>query len=163
MVNNSMQVEKDLANRKLTVTRHFNSPVEDVWRAWTESELLDKWWAPKPYRAETKTMSFKVGGQWLYAMVGPDDSRQWCKVEYKAIDRHKSYQAVDAFCDENGNKNPDFPSMSWSNSFYSTTTGTKVIVEITFATVADMEKILEMGLEEGFSMALGNLDELFAK
>jgi hypothetical protein len=41
--------------------------------------------------------------------------------------------------------------------------GTKVEVEITFATQADMEKIIEMGFEVGFTAAHGNLDELLAK
>ena len=53
---------KDLPNKKITVTRHFNAPLDQVWKAWTESELLDQWWAPKPFKAETKFMDFKVGG-----------------------------------------------------------------------------------------------------
>lgn len=163
IANNQMQIVKDLPNKKITVTRHFAASVEEVWKAWTEQELLDQWWAPKPYRAETKTMNFKVGGHWLYAMAGPDNSKIWCKVEYQEIDTHKSFLAADMFCDENGNKNSDFPSMTWKNEFHPTATGTKVIVEISFAKEADLEKIIEMGFEAGFTAALGNLDELFAK
>jgi uncharacterized protein YndB with AHSA1/START domain len=47
-VNSKMQIDKDLDNKKMTITRGFNAPVADVWRAWTKSELLDQWWAPKP-------------------------------------------------------------------------------------------------------------------
>jgi uncharacterized protein YndB with AHSA1/START domain len=159
--NNQREFIKDLPNKKIIVTRHFSAPVEDVWRAWTESELLDQWWAPKPWRAETKTMTFKVGGYWLYAMVGPDNEKNWCKVEYKAINKNKSFQYSDMFCDENGNKISDFPSMSWNNNFYATHTGSTVIIEITFATVAELEKVIEMGIEPGFTAALVNLDELF--
>ncbi len=70
-----LQIVKDLPKRKITVTRHFDASPELVWRAWTESELLDQWWAPQPWKAETKFLSFKVGGYWLYAMVGPDNSK----------------------------------------------------------------------------------------
>lgn len=160
---NSLQIEKDLAAKKVTIIRHFNAPVEEVWKAWTESELLDQWWAPKPYKAETKTMNFAEGGHWLYAMVGPDNDNMWCKVEYQGIDPQKSFRANDLFCDENGNKNSDFPSMHWNNSFESDGEGTKVTVEITFTSEADMKKIMEMGFEAGFTAALGNLDELLAK
>ena len=52
-VNSKMQIDKDLDNKKMTITRGFDAPVADVWRAWTESELLDQWWAPKPWKAET--------------------------------------------------------------------------------------------------------------
>lgn len=161
-VENQVQVTKDLPNKKVIVTRHFDAPVEEVWKAWTESNLLDQWWAPKPYKAETKTMNFTVGGYWLYAMVGPDSTKMWSKVEFKGIDPHKSFQAADMFCDENGNKNTDFPSAHWNNKFQATETGTTVTVEITFSSEADLQKIMEMGFEAGFTAALGNLDGLLA-
>jgi uncharacterized glyoxalase superfamily protein PhnB/uncharacterized protein YndB with AHSA1/START domain len=156
---NQTQIAKDLANKKITITRKFEAQPEQVWRAWTESELLDQWWAPKPWRAETKTFNFSEGGSWLYAMVGPDNSKHWSKVNYHKIHFQKSFQATDCFCDENGNKNPDFPSMSWKNEFHSTETGTKVIVEISFTSESDIKKIIEMGFEAGFTAALGNLEQ----
>jgi len=157
--NNQIQITKDLPNKKIKVIREFEALPEQVWRAWTEKELLDQWWAPKPYRAETKKLDFKVGGHWLYAMVGPDNSKMWCQVEYTVINTHKSFQGTDMFCDENGNRNFDFPGMSWKNEFHPTATGTKVIVEVSFATEADLEKIVEMGFEVGFASALTNLDQ----
>jgi len=63
---NEASFEKDLKNKRLTVSRAFNAPLELVWKAWTESEILDQWWAPKPYRAETKSMDFRKGGMWAY-------------------------------------------------------------------------------------------------
>ncbi len=48
---NETIISKDLANKKLHITRHFTAPIEKVWKAWTESELLDKWWAPRPWKA----------------------------------------------------------------------------------------------------------------
>ena len=159
---NQIQFEKDLTNRKVTVTRHFNGTVEQVWRAWTEPKLLDQWWAPKPYKAETKSMNLAPGGEWIYAMVGPDGSKQWCKVEYKSINPQNSFSGFDMFCDESGKRNADFPSMDWKTEFHPVSTGTKVVVEISFATEADLKKIMEMGFEEGFTAALGNLDEVLA-
>src|SRR5690242_14904729 len=136
--NNQLQISKDLFNKKITVTRHFSASPEQVWRAWTESELLDQWWAPKPWRAETKTMDFKEGGHWLYAMVGPDNSKIWARVDFKSITPQKGFQATDSFCDENGNPNNDFPSMIWNNQFLDADGGTKVIVEISFDEEADL-------------------------
>ena len=160
---NSLQIKKDLAAKKVTIIRRFDAPLEKVWKAWTEGDLLDQWWAPKPYKAETKTMNFAEGGYWLYAMVGPDNNKMWCKVEYNGIEQQKSFQATDMFCDENGNKNADFPSMNWNNSFEADDEGTKVTVEITFTSEADLQKIMDMGFEAGFAAGLGNLDELLAE
>ena len=153
-------ITKDTANKKLLVVREFDAPIHQVWQAWTDSNLLDQWWAPKPWKAKTKTMDFREGGYWLYAMVGPDGDHSWCRADFKTIDPGKSFTAIDAFCDENGKATTDFPIMHWKNEFFSTPTGTRVEVEITFSSEADMEKIIELGFKEGFTAAHTNLDEL---
>ena len=53
--------------------------------------------------------------------------------------------------------------MHWFVKFNSIANGTKVVVEITFDSEASMEKIIEMGFEEGFTAAHGILDELLAR
>jgi uncharacterized protein YndB with AHSA1/START domain len=156
-------VKKDAAGKKIKVTKEFDADVQQVWNAWTDSNILDKWWAPKPWRAETKKMEFRQGGSWLYAMVGPNDERHWARVNYKKIDAPNQFTALDAFCDENGNTSTDMPSMQWKNSFTKTADGTRVDVEITFEKEADMDNILKMGFEEGFTMALENLDEVLSQ
>ena len=154
---------KDAANKKMFVTRNFDAPVEQVWTAWTDSEILDQWWAPEPYKTKTKTMNFTEGGRWLYAMVGPDASEIWCRLDYKKIVVHNYFTAVDSFCDAEGNKTGDFPNMNWKNNFKKNNGETKVEIEITFASEADMEKIIEMGFQQGFEMAHGNLDKVLKK
>jgi uncharacterized protein YndB with AHSA1/START domain len=159
MTNNTL-ITKDLANKKLHIVREFNAPVEKVWKAWTDSTSLDKWWAPRPWQAKTKTFDFTEGGLWLYHMVGPDGTGAWCRVDFKKIVAGQSFSAVASFCDENGVINPDFPPMHWLNQFTATATGSKVEVDLSFDSVDDLEKIMAMGFEAGFTMALGNLDEL---
>lgn len=45
---NKTQLTKDLSAKKITVTREFDANPNQVWRAWTEKELLEKWWRPNP-------------------------------------------------------------------------------------------------------------------
>ena len=163
MESNKTNISKDVASKKIRVTRQFEAPAEQVWNAWTNSELLDLWWAPKPWKAQTKKMDFREGGFWLYAMVGPDGAPSWCRVDYEAIVPLESFTGFDAFCDEDGNINKDFPTMHWHCEFKETANGTNVNVDITFSSEADMQKIVDMGFEEGFTAAHGNLDELLQK
>ncbi|HET9431891.1 MAG TPA: SRPBCC domain-containing protein, partial [Chitinophagaceae bacterium] len=151
-------VNKD--NNTIDVKREFNANLELVWKAWTTAELLDQWWGPKPWKAETKTMDFREGGFWLYAMVGPKGEKHWSKANYISIEKEKSFTAKDGFCDENGTMNPAFPQNLWENKF--TAKGSKVEVDIlfTFATLADLEKTIEMNFKEGFTIGLQQLDEL---
>jgi|ERR1043165_3410327 PhnB protein len=158
-MSNQLTVNKDLANKKLIVKRNFDAPVHNVWRAWTEKELLDQWWAPKPWRTETKSLDFRIGGMWLYSMVGPENERHWCRADYTKIDPDKRFDITEYFCDENGVKNETVPTMDWEVKFAAAADGTDVLVEIKFATEEDMKTIVGMGMVEGFSAALGNLEQ----
>jgi uncharacterized protein YndB with AHSA1/START domain len=158
-----MNFDVDKENNKVLVTRTFAAPLERVWAAWTQKELLDQWWAPKPWQARTKVLDFKEGGYWLYAMVGPDADEQWCRADYSAISPLQSYSATDAFCDENGVPNNTMPSSKWKNTFTGEGENTVVHIEITHESLEDLEKIIEMGFKEGFTMGLENLDELLEK
>jgi uncharacterized protein YndB with AHSA1/START domain len=151
---------KDLANKKIHVTRAFDAPLEKVWKAWTVAGILDQWWAPRPWKTETKSLEFRPGGLWLYAMVGPTGDRHHCRVEFTAITPQQSFEATSGFCDENDVPNTNMPLMHWYSEFSATATGTQVSVTLGFDTDADLATIVQMGFEAGFSMGLGNLDEL---
>ncbi|MDR3715132.1 MAG: SRPBCC domain-containing protein [Puia sp.] len=153
---------KDPDNKKLTVVRAFDAPLTQVWEAWTTGEILDQWWAPKPYKAETKTMDFRKDGRWLYCMAGPQGDRHWCRVDYHTVEPHRLITSAAKFCDEAGNENKDFPTMYWRKEFSGTGDRTTVRIEITFDKTADMETIIKMGFQEGLTMGLGNLDQYLA-
>jgi PhnB protein len=150
-------VNKD--QNSIHVQREFAADLDLVWDAWTKPELLDQWWAPKPFRARTKSMDFREGGSWLYAMVSPENVEHWCRADYKKIDLKKSFSALDGFCDAAGTINTDFPRSNWSNIFTAGATTTTVSITVKYNTLADLEKIISMGMKEGFTMALENLDQ----
>ncbi|OCX51708.1 ATPase [Mucilaginibacter sp. PPCGB 2223] len=155
-------IEKDLAKKQLYIVREFKAPVEKVWRAWTEAELLDKWWGPRPWNAVTKTMNFTEGGTWLYAMVGPDGERTSCRVDFKNIKPGESFSASSAFSDEDGNVLDSFPVMHWVNVFKPTATGCVAEMTISFNKESDLKTIIEMGFEGGFTIGLNQLEELLS-
>ncbi|MEO8515815.1 MAG: SRPBCC domain-containing protein [Flavobacterium sp.] len=146
-------------NHNITVKREFAAQLDLVWDAWTKPELLDLWWAPKPYQTKTKSMDFRVGGYWFYAMVSPENVAHWCRADYDKIEPLKSFAALDAFCDEDGDINHDFPRSHWTNSFVPNGQSTTVNIVIQYKKLEDLEKIIEMGFKEGFTMALSNLDQ----
>ncbi len=149
-------------NKTIHIQREFDADLELVWKAWTTAELLDQWWGPKPWRAETKTMDFREGGFWHYAMVGPEGERHWSKASYITIKKEKSFTAKDGFCDENGIMNPAFPQNLWENNFIPKENKVQVDMILTFDTLADLETTIEMGFKEGMTMGLNQLDELLS-
>jgi uncharacterized protein YndB with AHSA1/START domain len=147
-------------NKIIRVEREFAVPLAKVWAAWTKSELLDQWWAPKPWQTKTKSLDFRDGGFWLYVMVGPDNMAQWCRTDYTSIKTFKSFSAFDTFCNESGIIDQDFPRPLWTNHFREDSGSTIVEIIIEYQKLADLEKIIEMGFREGFTAALNNLDAL---
>lgn len=142
------------------VTREFEAEQELVWRAWTTAELLDQWWAPLPYRNHTKSLDFKEGGTWLYSMTSPEGQVHWSRFDYESIVPGKSYTGLDAFCDESGTIDTSFDRMHWQNVFSAVSGKTTVYITIKVDTLETLEKILQMGFKEGFTMGLDQLATL---
>lgn len=150
------------ATQTVQVRREFDASLPLVWDAWTKPELLDQWWAPKPYQNKTKSMEFREGGTWLYAMISPQNEVHWCKNDYIKINVQVSYTGLDAFCDENGVTNLAMPRTEWTNTFIEENHKTLVTIEAKYDNLADLEKVIEMGFKEGFTMGLNQLDVLLA-
>ncbi|WP_339878730.1 SRPBCC domain-containing protein [uncultured Algoriphagus sp.] len=146
-------------NNTVNVSREFAANLELVWEAWTTPEILDKWWAPKPYRTETKSMDFREGGMWLYAMISPENVKHWCKNDYHKIVHQSMFSGLDAFCDEKGEVNKSMPRTFWTNTFNEQGETTTVNIVAQYDSLADLEKVIKMGFKEGFTMALENLDQ----
>jgi uncharacterized protein YndB with AHSA1/START domain len=163
MSTNKTEVIKNFKEKTIIVSREFDAPIEKVWQAYTDSSLLDQWWGPSPWRAETKRMNFKPGGYWLYAMVGPGGERHWARMNYIAIDHLKGYDIEDVFCDEDGNLNTDLPVSRGRMSFVKTVNGTRVDFKMIYASETDVQKIVEMGFEQGITVCLDQLEELLKK
>ncbi|MFZ1654307.1 MAG: SRPBCC domain-containing protein [Candidatus Moraniibacteriota bacterium] len=151
---------KDMEHATLVVERVFDAPVASVWDAHTKSEWLEQWWAPKPWKAVTVEMDFREGGRWFYYMLGPDGERHYCIQTYDGIVVGQSTVGDDYFCDEEGVKKTDMPVSRWKTELVAEGTGTKLVSTVTYATRAELETVLAMGMEAGYAMGLSQLEAL---
>ena len=148
----------DKAAKMVSITREFDAELSLVWDAFTKKEILDQWWAPKPFASKTKVMDFKVGGRRFYAMVSPEGQERWSVQKYSSITPKTNFKFLNAFADEN--ENPELPGSQWDLSFSEENGRTKVSVVIYNESVERMEKLLETGFKEGFTATLKSLEEL---
>ena len=145
--------------KTVTITTEFEADRELVWDAYTKAELLDQWWAPKPWASRTKAMDFSEGGRRFYAMVSPDGSMEkWSVQRYTSITPKTNFKLFNAFSDEN--ENLELPGSDWDLSFEEQDGKTTVTVSIYNESLERMEQLLAMGFKEGFTMTLGQLTEL---
>ena len=160
---NNFFFEPDLAAKKIHVVREFNAPVEKVWRAFTEPDLLVKWTAPKPWTAEFKTWDFTVGGISLYAMVSLEGQKHWVYAEFTAIENGSAIATTGMFCDGEGNPVTDAPKSYRDTKFSSIDSNrTKVETVITFEDESTIKWFVEGGFKEGTEATFAVLDELLA-
>ena len=161
-MNNALQFDfiADKQKNTITVKREFAAKRQLVWDCHTKSELLDRWFAPKPFKTKTKSMQFKEGGHWIYAMVDPEGKEYWGRTEYVKIYPIDGYQTKDAFADEKGEVNPDLPTAEWDVTFSDKGNHTLVQTVVTYHSLEALETVLNMGMQEGLASTLENLDEL---
>lgn len=154
----------DSENKTVCIQREFNTPLNLVWQAWTNPEILDQWCAPNPYKTETKTMDFRKGGFWHYAIVSPDGTKHWSRYDYKKIEPQKSITELRTFSDESGTFNPDFPATECTITFNEipTDAGSKTHVTMIekYGSPEMFEKMSSVSHKKGFSSHLKNLDKL---
>ena len=153
----------DKENKRIHVERSFDADVKLVWAAWTEADILDQWWAPKPWQAVTQSMNFTEGGRWLYYMQGPEGEKHWCLFDFEKIIPLKHFSGMDAFCNEEGIINDTKPRVQWSNDFEPAEGQTLVRIQLQFEKLEDLETIIQMGFREGFTAGMENLDEVLAR
>ena len=148
----------DKSTKTVFVNREFDADLSLVWDAFTKQEILDQWWAPKPWASKTKFMNFEVGGRRFYAMVNPEGQEHWSIQEFTSISPTTNFKMSNAFADKD--ENPELPGSDWDLNFSEQNGTTKVSITIKNESLARLEKMLEMGFQGGFTMGLQQLDEL---
>lgn len=154
------QFTEDLENNKLIATRTLNAPIEKVWKAWSTPELLCQWWAPQPYTCQIDHMDFKVGGYWMYVMIGPEGDQHRGRVDFINIEEHALIEGEDYFCDEKGNPAGGMEPMHMEVKFSSDGNTTTILSTTTFASAETMKEMAKMGMVEGWELAMNQLEEL---
>jgi len=149
------------ATKTVSIIREFAAELSLVWDAFTKPEILDQWWAPKPWTSKTKYMDFKVGGRRFYAMVSPEGEERWSIQNYTSISPKTNFKFLNAFADKD--ENPELPGSDWDLNFSYKEGTTTVRVSIYNESLARMEKMIEMGFSEGFKMTLNSLEDLLTQ
>jgi len=145
----------DKSTSTVLVVKEFDAELSLVWDAFTKPEILDQWWAPKPYESKTKVMEFKVGGRRFYAMVSPEGQENWQLQQYTSITPKTNFKYLSAFADKD--ENPHLPGSNWDLNFSEQNGITKVSITIYNESQERLQKMIEMGFKEGFTMTLNEL------
>jgi uncharacterized protein YndB with AHSA1/START domain len=146
--------------KTVLITKEFDAARDLVWDAYTKPELLDQWWAPKPFASRTKIMDFVEGGRRFYAMVTPDGAERWSVQRYKSITPKTNFKFYNTFADKD--ENLELPGSDWDLTFTEHDGKTKVSISIYNESLERLERMVAMGFTEGMKAQFENLEEMLA-
>ena len=156
----------------LVITRVFDAPIEEVWKAWSDPEYVMRWWGPDFFTSPSAKMDFREGGTSLVCMRAPknlggrDMHSTWA---YKRIVSLQSIEYIHNLADKDGNKAdpitlgmpPDFPKDQRNTVTFEIVGDNKTQMTVTEYgwTEGQMMELSKMGLEQ----CLNKMAAIFAK
>ncbi|HEV7624355.1 MAG TPA: SRPBCC domain-containing protein [Amnibacterium sp.] len=158
-----LAVEKDLDRRLMTVTAEFAAPVERVWALYADPRRLERHWGPPGWPATFVRHELVPGARSHYYMTGPDGERADGMWIVREVDAPRSFEVDDAFADEQGEPKAETGFMRMRADFASVDGGTRVTFVTTFESAEQLQQMLEMGMEQGLTLAMGQIDDLLAQ
>lgn len=156
-------VTHDLDSRTLVITAEFAAPVERIWQVYADPRQLERVFGPPTHPATFVDHDLSPGGRATYFMTSPEGDRYYGWWLVTAVDEPRSFAFEDGFADdETFAPNPDLPVSKNIYSFEPIDTGTRAVFTATYDSAEALQKVLDMGVVEGASSAIDQIDALVA-
>lgn len=148
------------SDRELVLTCTFDAPPEKVYRAWTDPELLKRWFAPRPVATPVAELDVRPGGASRVVMRGPDGQEYPCPGVYLEVVENRRLVMTDAFTAawEPSAK----PFMTTVVTFEDDGGRTRYTARVLHWSAEDCDAHEKMGFHEGWSQAARQLAEVVA-
>ena len=145
-----------------SIVAEFSAPPSRVWQVWSDARQLERWWGPPTWPATFVAHDLSVGGRSHYFMTGPEGEQVHGWWQMLSVDEPKGLEFEDGFADESGRPAPEMPVTRGRVELTETTGGTRMTVTSHFATADQMQQLVSMGMVEGMTGAMGQIDDLLA-
>ena len=155
------EIQKDAASLTMIVVTEWNAPIASVWQLWADPRKLEGWWGPPTYPATVVEHDLTPGGKVSYFMTGPEGDQHHGWWQVIAVDEPNRLDLKDGFSDDEGNPNEEMPTVEFTVSFAGLPGGaTRMLIESRYPSREAMDQMIEMGMEEGLSAAIGQIDAI---
>lgn len=153
----------DKEARTLTLTAEFAAPIDRVWQLWADPRQLEQWWGPPTYPATMVEHDLRNGGRVTYFMTGPEGDQHHGWWHVVLADAPTTIEFEDGFADDQGRPNPDLPvTLTRVTLDEPAEGGTRMVVRSTFSSEEALAQLVAMGMVEGLTLAMGQMDALLA-
>jgi uncharacterized protein YndB with AHSA1/START domain len=158
-------VTPDLDSRSLTITAEFAAPVDRVFAIYADPRQMERIWGPPTYPATVVDHDLTPGGRVNYLMTGPDGEKFYGCWLVRTVTAPSGFSFEDAFTDSSFTVNEELP-LSRNEYAFAPVEGdagrTRATYRSTFATVEGLQQVLDMGVVEGATGSINQIDDLLA-
>lgn len=147
----------------LTLEAEFAAPVERVWQLWADPRKLEQWWGPPTWPATFERHELKPGGEVRYFMTGPDGTKApgwWVVTD---VEEPRRLEFDDGFAGEDGEPLDRDDKTHTVVTLEGGADATRMRIHATFRDAAQMEQMTNMGMVEGLTEAVGQMDDLLVR
>jgi uncharacterized protein YndB with AHSA1/START domain len=155
-------VTTDPETLTMTLVAEFPVAVDRLWAAFADPRKLERFWGPPGYPATFADYDLRDGGTAHYWMTSPHGERYNARWEFTEVDQPRRIVMRDLFADSAGQPDPAMPVSHTTLSFEPTGDGSRFTVVSRFDTADDLEKVVAMGMAEGYEQAIAQLDVVLA-
>ncbi len=157
-------VHKDPEALAMTITAEFDAPIERVWQMWENPRQLERWWGPPTYPATFTKHDLAPGSRIEYHMTGPEGDQPRAYWEVKEVDPPHRLVVRDGFANDDGTPNDTLPGNEFRVTIEDAGEGrTRMSIASFFASTEAMEQLLALGMEQGLTQAVGQIDAILAE
>ena len=157
-------VRKDPDTLSMTLDAEFDAPAERVWQLWADPRQLERWWGPPTYPATFTSHDLKPGGRAEYHMTGPEGDQPRGYWEIDEANPPRSLAFHDGFANDDGTPNTDLPVNEVRVAIEDAGDGrTRMSIVSIFPSTEAMEQLIAMGMEQGLTEAVGQIDAILAQ
>jgi uncharacterized protein YndB with AHSA1/START domain len=157
-------VRKDPQTLTMTLEAEFDASPERVWQLWADPHQLERWWGPPAYPATFTKHDLAPGSRVEYHMTGPEGDQHAGYWEVVEADAPHRLVFRDGFANADGTPNTDLPLNTANVRIEEIGQGrTRMSIESVFPSAEAMEQVLAMGMEEGLTQAVGQIDSILAE
>jgi uncharacterized protein YndB with AHSA1/START domain len=143
------------SDTQILITRDFDAPRHLVWRAYTEPELVSRWWPGRRGEMKLAEIDFRVGGAWRSVMIASEGMEVGFHGEYREIVPEERIVNTEIYEGAPGSE-AALVTVTFEESAGRTTLS--ILTEVSSKEIRDM--IVESGMEVGVQEGMDILEQL---
>jgi uncharacterized protein YndB with AHSA1/START domain len=139
---------------QILITREFDAPAHLVYRAWTESDLVKRWWAGERGEVTSAEIDLRVGGMWRFVMVAHGGFEVAFHGEYREIVPDERLVSTEVF-----EGMPDASALD-TMTFAEADGRTTLTILVQHSSKEHRDAHIESGMEAGMQEAFDRLEQV---